>query len=218
MSLKDIINKILEKIGLGEDGKSEDEFNATLDDHEIEEQKYYRLHYLNYYNIGESYGYHNMRGETDWACKPFELPNGMLKNDAFKVLSYLTDFIEKCSDMEEASLKSVRTLDSVLDIERFGFKRLNFKPNEEDIIDLFTVGGRIKRFKSSKYYSKYFDWYIPNVRKDEVEEIYEKCGMTFRDIVFLDEEKKTEIPPKVIDSDRFSSTNSYRLSRKKEEK
>ena len=70
-------------------------------------------------------------------------------------LSYLTDFIEQRDDVYEASWKSVGTLDGVLSLERFGFKRLDFTPSEEEIIDLFTIDGRIKRFKDSKYYSKY---------------------------------------------------------------
>lgn len=47
----------------------------------------------------------------------------MSREEGFKVLSYLTDYIEKRDDTESCSLKSVRTLDSVLDLERFRFKQ-----------------------------------------------------------------------------------------------
>ena len=133
---------------------AEEDFDATFEDHEPGNQKFYRLHYMNYHNINRD---PNRRGEIDSTYKPFELPKGMTREEAFKVLSYLTDFIEKRPEVYEASWKSVATLDSVLNLERFGFKRLEFKPNDDEILDLFTIDGRIKRFKSSKYYSKYFN-------------------------------------------------------------
>ena len=45
---------------------------------------------------------------VDWSYKPFKLPSGMTKEDAFKVLSYLTDYIEKDNNIAPASFKSVR--------------------------------------------------------------------------------------------------------------
>lgn len=167
-----------------------DDFNVELLDHELGNQKYYRLHYINYHNINREPG-----GMIDWLYKPFELPNGMSREDGFKVLSYLTDFIEKRDDVDEASWKSVGTLDGVIDLERFGFKRLNFVPSKEEVIDLFTVSGRIRRFKESEYYSTYFNWYTPNIAKEEVEKIYQKCGLVFSDIVWLDNPSKDS--PKV---------------------
>lgn len=167
-----------------------DDFNVELLDHELGNQKHYRLHYINYHNINREPG-----GMIDSPYKPFELPNGMSREDGFKVLSYLTDFIEKRDDVDEASWKSVRTLEGVIDLERFGFKRLNFVPSKEEVIDLFTVSGRIRRFKESEYYSMYFNWYTPNIAKEEVEKIYQKCGLVFSDIVWLDNPSKDS--PKV---------------------
>jgi hypothetical protein len=37
-------------------------------------------------------------------------------------------------------------------------------------------------FKESKYYNKYFDWYIPSVSFYEVESIYKKYGLNLIDI------------------------------------
>lgn len=156
-------------------------YNDLLENHELKDQIYYRLHYINYHNINRDPG---RRGVIDCPYDAFYLPNGMSREDGFKVLSYLTDFIEKHPEVDEASWKSVSTLDTIIDIERFGFKRVGYKPFDEDVIDLFTVTGRINRFKKSKYYSKYYNWYIPNVTKDEVINIYDKCGLTFSDIVF----------------------------------
>lgn len=136
-----------------------------------------------------------MRGHSDnrsniglinWPCKPFMLPDGMCREE---VLSYLTDFIEKRDEIEPGSLKSVNTLDSVLNLERFGFKRVE-ETNEDKILNLFTIDGRALLFKRSELYKKYFEWYTENVTKEEVEEIYSKIGMEFKDIVWLDKEKQ----------------------------
>ncbi len=177
--LVNFYKEIVEEITYNE----EDDFNADFEDHEVGNQKYYRLHYINYHNINRD---SNCRGVIDWPYKPFELPNGMSREDCFKVLSYLTDFIEQRDDVDEASWKSVGTLDGVISLEKFGFKRLDFTPEEDEIIDLFTIDGRIKRFKDSKYYSMYFNWYIPNISKNEIKKIYQKCGFVFSDIAWLD--------------------------------
>ena len=116
---------------------------------------------------------------------PFMLPKGMTREEGFKVLSYLTDFIEKREDTEPCSYKSVSTLDGVLNLERFGFTRVEEK-DESKILNLFTVAGRLLLFKRSNLYPKYFEWYTENITKEEVESIYAKYNMEFRDIIWLD--------------------------------
>jgi len=37
-------------------------------------------------------------------------------------------------------------------------------------------------FKNSKYYSKYFEWYIEGVTFEEVEAIYKKSNIEFSDL------------------------------------
>lgn len=165
------------------------EFEANLEDHPISDQKIYRLYFVNYHRIREYEGRQdNNIGIIDWPCKPFMLPIGMTREEGFKVLSYLTDFIEKRNDVEECSLKSVRTLDGVLDLERFGFKRVD-ETDENKILNLFTVSGRLLLFKKSELYNKYFEWYIENVTLEEVISIYSKYNMEFKDIVWLDSQK-----------------------------
>lgn len=162
------------------------EFDATLEDHPVGNQDIYRLYFVNYHRIGESYGRQdNNVGMINWPCNPFMFPEGMSREEGFKVLSYLTDFIEKREDTEPCSLKSVRTLDGVLDLERFGFKRVK-EDDENKILNLFTVSGRLLLFKRSKLYPKYFEWYVENVTLEEVTNIYTKYNMEFRDIVWLD--------------------------------
>lgn len=164
------------------------EFDATLEEHPVGNQYIYRLYFVNYHRIGESYGKQdNNVGMINWPCKPFMLPEGMSREEGFKVLSYLTDFIEKRDDTEPCSLKSVRTLDGILDLERFGFKRV-MEDDENKILNLFTVSGRLLLFKRSKLYPKYFEWYVENVTLEEVTNIYTKYNMEFRDIVWLDKQ------------------------------
>ena len=116
----------------------------------------------------------------------------MSREDGFKVLSYLTDYIEEKGNMKECSLKSVQTLDQVLDIERLGFTRVE-DYQKEDVIDLFTVAGRLKRFMNTPYYEKYFEWYIPGITKEEIVNIYDNLNMTFTDLVPVNDVKKRNL-------------------------
>lgn len=163
------------------------EFDAELENHPLGNQNIYRLYFINYHRIGEHYGMStpNNIGIINWRFKPFMLPNGMNREDAFKVLSYLTDFIEKESNLEPCSLKSVEALDKVIDLERLGFRRINanFDDYSIDVINLFTVSGRVLLFKKSQHYARYFEWYSEGVKFDEVKTIYSKCGIEFYDLV-----------------------------------
>ena len=165
----------------------EDEFDVLLEDHPVANQDIYRLYYVDYHRIGEDYrGQDNNNiGMINWPCRPFMFPKEMSREEGFKVLSYLTDFIEKRDDINPCSLKSVKMLDNVLDLERFGFTRVN-KDDENKILNLFTVSGRLLLFKKSKLYPKYFEWYVENVTLEEVTNIYAKYNMEFKDIVWTD--------------------------------
>lgn len=178
MNIKNIFSKIYR----------EDEFDADFVNHPIGNQNIYRLHYYASYNKGEK----NRYGVVDMYYKPFMFPSGMSREDGFKVLSYLTNYIEDKGNLKECSLKSVQTLNEVLDLERLGFTRVE-DAEDEDVIDLFTVSGRIKRFIKTKYYQKYFEWYIPGVKKEEVVDIYNKLNMEFTDLVPVNEGKKRNL-------------------------
>lgn len=163
------------------------EFDAELEDHPLGNQNIYRLYFINYHRIGEHYGVPtpNNIGIINWPFNPFMLPNGMSREDAFKVLSYLTDFIEKEAKLESCSYRSVEALDKVIDLERLGFKRLDMSltDDSEKVINLFTITGRVLLFKKSKLYQKYFEWYTEGVTLEEVKEIYNKCGIDFYDLI-----------------------------------
>ena len=80
-------------------------------------------------------------------------------------------------------------LNSVLELERFGFKKVK-EEDESKILDLFTINGRVALFKQSSMYQRYFEWYSKGVSREEVEAIYAKHNMSFEDIVWLDSEEK----------------------------
>lgn len=165
------------------------EFEAELENHELGNQNMYRLHYLEYYRIGENYIKRNNNiGVMEAKFDIFTLPKGMNREDAFKVLSYLVTYIEKKLSLTECSYMGVLELNEVLDLERLGFKKVSDEENipDEDIIDLFTVTGRILLFKEDKNYLKYFNWYTEGVTKEEVKEIYQKLGKYFYDLILID--------------------------------
>ena len=188
MSIKNKLIKLKNDLLFDSTQRNRDyEFEATLENHPVGNQDIYRLYYIDYHRIGliES----SNIGVINCPFKPFMLPNGMNREDGFKVLSYLTDFIEKREDTEPFSLKSVRTLDGVLNLERFGFTRVE-ENDEKKILNLFTVSGRLLLFKNSELYTKYFEWYTTGVTLEEVKNIYNKCNMEFQDIIWIEETKE----------------------------
>lgn len=147
------------------------EFKTKLHNHEIEDKNIYRLFYIDYYRIDKVNDYNNI-GSNKWAFKSFTLPDGMNKNDAFKVLSYLYDYVKEESGLSHNSFKSIAKLDEILDLEILGFRRLNNKVSEKDITNLYAVNGRLLLFKSTKYYDDYFNWYTKNISLEDVKNIY----------------------------------------------
>lgn len=129
------------------------EFDADLESHNIDNQKnIYRLYYIDYRRCGGYYLKDSNIHMTDWPFKPFTLPKKMNREDAFKVLSYLTDYIEKTLNLRECSYESVRILNDVLDLDRLGFIKLDIDANRnlDKIIDLYIVAGRILLFKKKR--------------------------------------------------------------------
>lgn len=153
-----------------------DSNDVELEDHDVGDGNVFKLHYVNYHRIG----YKKSLGVIDWFFDPFMIPEGMTKEEAFKVLSYLTDFIEANTELEECSLGSVRALNDAINLPRFGFRRLK---NKVEAISLYTVAGRLNEFKKSKFYDTYFEWYTPNVTREEVVAIYDRIGKEFSDVV-----------------------------------
>lgn len=140
-------------------------------------------------------------GQTYGVSCPFNLPHNMSMEDACKVVSYLSDKVEKEKDLEPACQKSVIMVSNIL--EKYGFSkveskekgyyhavseyipfhttRANFPATEkiEGVVDLFTVGGDFKIFKKTDLYDRYFDWYSEGISQQEIADIYKSIGQEY---------------------------------------
>lgn len=146
----------------------------------------------------------------DFATRKFVLPEGMSAEDAFKVLSFLTRFVEQAEGYEECS--AVCIVDDL--IERFKFRHIEPKgkstfiferTNFEPCTHLFTVNGNFKYFKRSAYAKDYFEWFSENVTIKEVKDIYAKLGMQMPDL-FDNKEQEVQFVEKRL-SDVLNSLN-----------
>ncbi len=132
------------------------DFEVSLENHLIGNQTIYRLYYVNYHKIGEGYLEGRHFGVIKVPFRPFQLPEQMAREGGFKVLSYLTDFIEANKNVAPCSLQSIRMLDHLLNAENLRFRRID-EEDESKILDLFAVDGRVRLFKKSDLYEKYFE-------------------------------------------------------------
>lgn len=173
--LQELRNKLI--------GKSQTEIpkEVVLEPVKFIDNNTYRLHYIKYHTFGQRYGY-SIQELINWPCEAFSIPKGMRPEDAFKVISYLTDRVEELESIEKASLRSVCVTNELLDVEGLGFERVERPLEDDSVISLFTIDGNFEKFKQSKEYPRYFDWYTPNVSKEEVENIYFNCGIKFTDL------------------------------------
>ena len=137
-------------------------------------------------------------GQTYGISSPFRLPHNMSMEDACKVVSYLSDKVEKENNLESACEKSVTMVSNIL--ENYGFRKEEIKekghyhsvsecvpfckiqtsvPATEEIegvVDLFTVSGDFKIFKKTDLHDRYFDWYNEGISKQEIIDIYKRIG------------------------------------------
>ena len=129
------------------------------------------------------------------SSSPFKLPEGMTMQEAYKVISYISELMERTYDKEPASSDSVALTSYAL--ADYGFEKIEGyqkgyshsteeyigkgKSIKETIIpatmDLYTVGGDFAQFKKSNLYKKYFDWFTENVSQEEVQSIYDRIGL-----------------------------------------
>lgn len=147
------------------------------------------------------YGGGKRIGQTFGASCTFKAPKGMDLKQACKVVSYLSELVEKDGAVEEASELSVQIVGAFL-------RNLGFEKEDENAVDfshrhsvsfdtkraldfedskvlpypvlgtndLFTVGGDIKVFEQSSLMDRYFEWFTPGVTEEEVRKIYDEIG------------------------------------------
>lgn len=136
-------------------------------------------------------------GTTIDTSKVLFLPRCMTIEDACKVVSYISEKVEKECNLEPASPKSVAITTRLL--EKIGFnssdryesghfhtvsenkplRKIYLSNDINGVTDLFTVGGNLKLFNKSDMNERYFEWFTAGVTKEEVTEIYKRFGGEF---------------------------------------
>ena len=166
-----------------------------------------RLYYVSLEQF-KRYGTNDSKiGQSFNVSSPFKIPHGVRLEDACKIVSYLSEKVEKERNIEPASSRSVARVSEIL--TDYGFERLpdydhgythsvvdcsifgsplrkisKVAPEPiEGVVDLFTVGGDLKLFENSELFDRYFDWFSPNVTEKDVMDIYNLAGMRMCDVV-----------------------------------
>ena len=192
---------------------------STLEDKNISDGTKIRMCYVAIEKYNE-YGTNIKKiGQTTGVSSVFELPQGMTINDACKVISYLSEKVEKANKLEPASENSVAKTSAIL--EQYGFKKVDetnkghyhcvqecrpfatIKTNlptsqsQQQVVNLLTVGGDFDVFKKSDLYAKYFDWFYEDTKQQEVEEIYASIGQ--KDMFLLAENPPSRTVQTTVD-------------------
>lgn len=134
-------------------------------------------------------------GTTLDISKTLLLPNNMTMEEACKVVSYISEKVERENMLEPACFKSVSL--TAKELEKFGFdvmeshkgaghyhyvsenmlfQKIRFSNSKEGVTDLFTVGGQFKTFKKSDMHERYFEWFTSGVTTQEIIDIYRRIG------------------------------------------
>ena len=160
-----------------------------------------RLYYIALEKFNR-YGGGKRIGKTIGYSCPFKAPKGMTLEDACKVVSFLSELVEKDGKIEPASETSVQIVGAYL--KALGFDKVddkdvdyshrhavsfdkkdalnliesNITPEQKlGVTDLFTVGGDIDLFLKTDLNDYYFDWFTPNITEAQVREIYANIGI-----------------------------------------
>lgn len=124
------------------------------------ENEVYRLYFLNFPTAKSK-----IKTNINLPLSCFKFPENMTRQEAFMLLSHITDLVEKEYPKHLNELQKAILVDSLL--ESFGFIILP-ESDLDNITDLFIISGDRKKFAKSIYYSKYVDWYVEKVTYDEV--------------------------------------------------
>ena len=146
---------------------------------------------LVYVEIGSARSYGRI-GVTIGASSSFALPEGMNLKEACKVISYLSEKIEKQYNLEPGCRESLARVSRIL--ENYGFKKTNINSQGyvhmlmevgpmrriniplskvEGCANLYTVAG-MDWFRRSNLYNDYFEWFTENVKESEFNQIINK--------------------------------------------
>jgi len=104
----------------------------------------------------------------------YEIPQNMQLDEAIKTYSYVIDEISKIISEKPDTLLTTQIAYQTL--PKLGFKEA-YLSSKEKFADLYVVGGNKKLFHETKFYKDYFDWYQPQVKKEEIESLYKNINI-----------------------------------------
>lgn len=149
-------------------------------ENKVTEERVYRLHFLQFYN-NKHINFNFIKDYIDMPLNCFKLPNDMSEEEAFLIISYIKEQVERELGIQSDTQNEAIMMNSLL--EDYNFKKIcNFNQTykEKDITDLYIVGGNKKRFETSKHYEKHVEWFTPNVSEEQVQRIYKKHNINKR--------------------------------------
>ncbi len=158
-----------------------------------------RLVYVSVTPYKDVYNDEKKYGALYITSSAFKLPENMTMEQACKVVSYISEKVEKENNIEPASKESVGM--TSFELENYGFiknKKITpkyahmigtapFAKNPDidlkavdGVVDLITYGGKSGCFEKSDLYPRYFEWFTPNVTKKEVDGIYNSLNIKLK--------------------------------------
>ncbi len=138
--------------------------NETLENHAYLDTDMFRLRY---YRSDDKHLF-----TDNYSFDTFVYPDSVSRSDSHKLISYIVKEIEK-NNKDKNTYKVLKTVNKVLPY--YGFFKLPgnglIKP-----VDLFVVEGNIDKFKNSRYYKYYFNWYTEDYELDDIIKIFNKIN------------------------------------------
>lgn len=156
------------------------------------------------FDYGVGYGVHKPKiriiyGRT---CD-YRLPKGMELKDAYKVVSYLSEMVDKKIDAPAISESNVENfacilqdygfkkdekykpdfshyqemIDDVYPIQNISVEKTFSLPQSKDVDELLFFDGDLEFFVRSDMCEKNIDWFVPNVTYKDVKKIYSELGL-----------------------------------------
>jgi len=150
--------------------------------------------------VGKTYGYSN----------PYRLPLRMSLEDGIKVVSYLTEKVEKENGLSTNSEKCVAEVSKRL--SDYGFRKVEGYESGhfhevadyervtstlpvckkiDGVVDVFTVGGEKSLFMWSELGKRYFKWNKKGIKREQVKDIYDNINMNLDELENMSEIIKT---------------------------
>ena len=136
--------------------------------------KAFRLFHVNYNKIDLAYDDYQTTANYD-AMQPYQIPSNMSAQDALLVISYINKKVANEHNVRGNSHQGIRLTSQQL--AKYNFKKI--EGGSQPVVDLVTASGFASELSFDPMcQNKINKWYIPNVTRTQVAEIYKKCGIS----------------------------------------